>query len=143
MSFRAASDVDRPKSYGEYVADTMTGGGNTAVARWKHVPDGGAAFDDAAAFGAVRRALLGQQNNDPRRLRGVAVEIAAMLPAATAVRRRPSDDADDVLGPLWRLFVSLAQQTPPGNLAMLDLVVILDHLSSSPKTAATVTVVSF
>ncbi|EFQ31224.1 hypothetical protein CGRA01v4_10507 [Colletotrichum graminicola] len=137
MSFRVTSDVDRPKNVEEFMAD-MTGG-NMAVVRWKHTPEGTAAFDDAAAFGTIRSALL-EQNNDPRRLRRVAVEIAALLPPA----HRPSDDDDDdVLGSLWRLFVSLAQQTPSGNLAMLDLVVILDHLSSSPKTTATVTVDGF
>ncbi|KAK1585676.1 uncharacterized protein LY79DRAFT_670877 [Colletotrichum navitas] len=134
MSFRITSDVDRPKNLEEFVAD-MTGG-NMAVVRWKHTPDS-TAFDDAAAFGAVRSAIL-EQTNDPRRLRRVAVEIAALLPA-----RRPSNDDDDVLGSLWRLFVSLAQQTPSGNIAMLDLVVILDYLSSSPKTTATVTVDGF
>ncbi|KAK1989929.1 hypothetical protein LX36DRAFT_705542 [Colletotrichum falcatum] len=136
MSFRVGSGVGRPGNHEEFMAD-MTGG-NTAVVRWKHAPDG-TAFDDAAAFGAVRGAIL-EQSNDPRRLRGVAVEIAALLPASAA--SRPSDDDDDdgdVLASLWRLFVSLAQQTPSGNLAMLELVVILDHLSSSPKTTATVT----
>ncbi|KDN60476.1 hypothetical protein CSUB01_06036 [Colletotrichum sublineola] len=128
-SFRVASDVEGSKNHEELMAD-MTGG-NMAVVRWKHTPHG-TAFDDAAAFGAIRGAIL-EQNNDPRRLRGVAAEIAALLPLA----HQPSDD---VLGSLWRLFISLAQQTPSGNLAMLDLVVILDHLSSSPKTTAKVTV---
>ncbi|GJC83060.1 hypothetical protein ColLi_05898 [Colletotrichum liriopes] len=131
MSFRVTSDVDRPKNYEEFVAD-MTGG-NTAVVRWAHTPDG-TDFDDAAAFRAIRSALL-EQINDPQRLRRVAVQIAALLPAY-----RPSDN---VLGSLWRLFISLAQQTPSGNIAMLGLVVILDHLSSSPRTTATVTVDDF
>ncbi|OHW97011.1 hypothetical protein CSPAE12_04332 [Colletotrichum incanum] len=131
MSFRVTSDVDRPKNYEESFADRT--GGNTAVVRWAHTPDG-TDFDDASAFRAIRGAVL-KQNNDPQRLRGVAVEIAALLPAY-----RPSDN---VLGSLWRLFISLAQQTPSGNIAMLDLVVILDHLSSSPRTTATVTVDNF
>ncbi|KAK1978859.1 hypothetical protein LZ30DRAFT_598190 [Colletotrichum cereale] len=133
MSFSVASDVDRPRNHGEFMTDTTSG--NTAVVRWAHAPDG-TAFDDAAAFRAIRGAIL-EQNNDPRRLRRVAVEIAALLPA----HHRPSET--DALASLWRLFVSLAQQTPSGNVAMLDLVVILDHLSSSPKTTATVTVDGF
>lgn len=130
MSFRFDADVGRPRSYEEHIVDIT--GGNMPVVKWRHTPDE-TDFDDGAAFGIIRGAIL-EQNNDPQRLRRVAVELAALLPSY-----RPSDA---VLTSVWNLFVSLAQQTPSGNIAMLDLVVILDQLSSSPKTTATVTVVS-
>ncbi|KAI3547291.1 hypothetical protein CSPX01_03728 [Colletotrichum filicis] len=115
----------------EFLADVT--GGNMAVVRWKHTPDA-SDFDDAAAFEIIRRAIISEMN-DPQRLRKVAVEIAVLIPA-----HRPSDD---VLQSVWKLFVGLAQQTPSGNIAMLDLVVILDHLALSPRTTATVTVDGF
>ncbi|GJC99416.1 hypothetical protein ColKHC_08242 [Colletotrichum higginsianum] len=132
MTFRPVSDLERrgPSSYEELIADVA--GGNTAVVRWTHKPDD-SDFDDAVAFETIRRTLRSGEDNDPRRLRKVAVDLAALLPA----HGRPSDA---VLGSLWALFVSLARQTPSGNIAMLDLVVILDHLASSPRTTATVTV---
>ncbi|WQF84710.1 Putative oxopyrrolidine biosynthesis cluster protein G [Colletotrichum destructivum] len=134
MTFRPVSDLERrgPSSYEELIADVA--GGNTAVVRWTHAPDDSDFDDDAAAFETIRRALRSGEDNDPRRLRKVAVDLAALLPSAHG---RPSDA---VLGSLWALFVSLARQTPSGNIAMLDLVVILDHLASSPRTTATVTV---
>ncbi|WYZ42676.1 hypothetical protein EsH8_VI_000375 [Colletotrichum jinshuiense] len=131
MSFRFDADVGRPQSYEEHIVDIT--GGNMPVVKWRHTPDE-TDFDDGAAFGIIRGAIL-EQNNDPQRLRRVAVELAALLPSY-----RPSDA---VLTSVWNLFVSLAQQTPSGNIAMLDLVVILDQLSSSPKTTATVTVDGF
>lgn len=123
--------MERALNDEEFLTDLT--GGNMSVVRWKHTPDA-SDFDDAAAFEVIRRAII-SEINDPQRLRKVAVEIAALIPA-----HRPSDD---VLKPVWYLFVGLAQQTPSGNIAMLDLVVILDHLALSPRTTATVTVVSF
>ncbi|KAK1483366.1 hypothetical protein CCUS01_15791 [Colletotrichum cuscutae] len=67
----------------EFLADVT--GGNMAVVRWKHTPDA-SDFDDAAAFEIIRRAVISEMN-DPQRLRKVAVEIAALIPAL-----RPSDD---------------------------------------------------
>ncbi|OHE90332.1 hypothetical protein CORC01_14369, partial [Colletotrichum orchidophilum] len=131
MSFRFEPGIKHANNYEEFLAEFT--GGNMAVVRWKHTPDD-TDFDDDAAFDAVRGAIM-SENNDPQRLRKVAVEIAALLPA-----HRPSDD---VLKSVWKLFVGLAQQTPSGNIAMLDLVVILDHLSSSPRTTATVTTDGF
>lgn len=125
--------LDRPTTWEEHFVDVS--GGNLAVAKWRHEPDA-SAFDDGGAFRAISGALR-EDNNDPLRLRKPAVEIAALLPPPTA--RKQSEEA---LCSLWKMFVSLAQQTPSGNIAMLDLVVILDHLSASPKAAATVTVVS-
>ncbi|KXH35441.1 hypothetical protein CSIM01_10200 [Colletotrichum simmondsii] len=123
--------MERALNDEEFLTDLR--GGNMAVVRWKHAPDA-SDFDDAAAFGVIRRAVI-SEINDPQRLRKVAVEIAALIPA-----HRPPDD---VLQSVWYLFVGLAQQTPSGNIAMLDLVVILDHLASSPRTTATVTVDGF
>ncbi|KAJ0312165.1 hypothetical protein COL5a_001848 [Colletotrichum fioriniae] len=131
MSFRFEPTTERALNDEEFLADLT--GGNMAVVRWKHTPDV-SDFDDAAAFEIIRRAIM-SEINDPQRLRKVAVEIAALLPA-----NRP---AEDVLKSVWQLFVELAQQTPSGNIAMLDLVVILDHLALSPRTTGTVTVDGF
>ncbi|KAF6828286.1 hypothetical protein CMUS01_08646 [Colletotrichum musicola] len=124
-----------PTGWEEHVADIT--GGNLAVSKWRHDPDA-SAFDDDRAFRAIRGAMS-EDNNDPQRLRKPAVEIAALLPPPGAVR----EESDEALRSLWNLFVSLAQQTPSGNIALLDLVVILDHLSASPRAAATVTVNGF
>ncbi|KAK1689337.1 hypothetical protein BDP55DRAFT_691508 [Colletotrichum godetiae] len=130
MSFRFNPTAVHAYTH-ENLADLT--GGNMAVVRWKHTPDA-SSFDDDAAFETVRGTIM-SETNDPQRLRKVAVEIAGLLPA-----HRPSDD---VLKSVWKMFVGLAQQTPSGNIAMLDLVVILDHLALSPRTSATVMVDGF
>ncbi|KAJ0163042.1 hypothetical protein CTA2_3608 [Colletotrichum tanaceti] len=139
MTFRPVSGPDRrgPSSFEEIVADVA--GENTAVVRWTYAPDDASNFDDAAAFETIRRALRSGEDNDPRRLRKVAADLAALLPPPPP-SPSPAHAAVVVPGSLWALFVSLARQTPSGNIAMLDLVVILDHLASSPRTTATVTV---
>ncbi|KAF6799513.1 hypothetical protein CSOJ01_12441 [Colletotrichum sojae] len=124
-----------PTSWEEHIADIT--GGNLAVAKWRHDPDD-SAFDDGKAFRAIRGAIS-EHNNDPQRLRKPAIEITALLPPAGAAR----EESDEALRSLWNLFVSLAQQTPSGNIALLDLVVILDHLSASPRAVSTVTVDGF
>ncbi|KAF9876659.1 hypothetical protein CkaCkLH20_06067 [Colletotrichum karsti] len=130
MSFKVDSDLKRPNTWEEHFTDII--GGNVAVAKWRHVPDE-STFDDDEAFRIIRDAIL-EQHNDPQRLRKTAIEIAGLLPAQQSA---------DYLSSLWSLFISLAQQTPSSNVAMLDLVVILDHLSMSPKTTITVTVDGF
>ncbi|KAF6828624.1 hypothetical protein CPLU01_08393 [Colletotrichum plurivorum] len=124
-----------PTTWDEHVVYIT--GGNLAVAKWRHDPDA-STFDDGRAFRAIRGAIS-EDNNDPQRLRKPAVEIAAVLPPPGAAR----EESDEALRSLWNLFVSLAQQTPSGNIALLNLVVILDHLSASPRAAATVTVDGF
>lgn len=123
-----------PTSWEEHIADINDG--YLAVEKWRHDPDA-SAFEDGRAFRAIHGAMS-EHENDPQRLRKPAVEIAALLPPPGAAR----EESEEALRSLWNLFVSLAQQTPSGNIAQLDLVVILDHLSASPRAAATVTVVS-
>ncbi|KXH53935.1 hypothetical protein CSAL01_04034 [Colletotrichum salicis] len=131
MSFRFDPAAVHAHNHEDFLADLTRG--NMAVVGWRHTPDA-SSFDDDAAFETVRGAIM-SETNDPQRLRKVAVEITGLLPA-----HRPSDD---VLKSVWKLFVGLAQQTPSGNIAMLDLVVILDHLALSPRTTATVMVNGF
>ncbi|KAI8195261.1 hypothetical protein K4K52_012612, partial [Colletotrichum sp. SAR 10_76] len=127
MSFTLNPDLDRPKDSLDYSVSLLAG--NSAAAQWHHAPDA-SAFDDGAAFRLIR-AAVSEQHNDPQRLRRTAGEVAALLPAERSA---------EALASLWGLFISLAQQTPSSNIAMLDLVVLLDHLALSPKTAATVVV---
>ncbi|KAJ0384844.1 hypothetical protein COL922a_007511 [Colletotrichum nupharicola] len=127
MSFKLNPDVGRPEDLLDYSIRVLNG--NPAAAHWRHAPDA-SSFDDGAAFRIIR-AAVSEQRNDPQHLRRTAGEVAALLPAERSA---------EVLASLWGLFISLAQQTPSGNIAMLDLVVLLDHLALSPKTAATVVV---
>ncbi|KAI8242794.1 hypothetical protein K4K55_009677 [Colletotrichum sp. SAR 10_96] len=127
MSFTLNPDLDRPKDSLDYSVSLLAG--NSAAAQWHHALDA-SAFDDGAAFRLIRAAVTEQQN-DPQRLRRTAGEVAALLPA---------ERSTEALASLWGLFISLAQQTPSSNIAMLDLVVLLDCLALSPKTAATVVV---
>lgn len=129
MSFKLNPDVGRPEDLLDYSIRVLNG--NPAAAHWRHAPDA-SSFDDGAAFRIIR-AAVSEQCNDPQHLRRTAGEVAALLPAERSA---------EALASLWGLFISLAQQTPSGNIAMLDLVVLLDHLALSPKTAATVVVVS-
>ncbi|EQB44331.1 hypothetical protein CGLO_16934 [Colletotrichum gloeosporioides Cg-14] len=130
MSFKLNPDVGRPEDLVDYSIRVING--NPAAAHWRHAPDA-SSFDDGAAFRIIR-AAVSEQRNDPQHLRRTAGEVAALLPAERSA---------EALASLWGLFISLAQQTPSGNIAMLDLVVLLDHLALSPKTAATVVVDGF
>ncbi|KAK2770444.1 hypothetical protein CKAH01_14719 [Colletotrichum kahawae] len=132
-SFKLNPDVGRPEDLLDYAVYVING--NPVAARWKHDPDATTTvFDDGAAFRIIRAAVAGQ-HDEPQRLRRTAGDVAALLPAG--------ERSSEALASLWGLFISLAQQTPSGNIAMLDLVVLLDHLALSPKTAATVTVDGF
>ncbi|KAJ0314624.1 hypothetical protein Brms1b_006666 [Colletotrichum noveboracense] len=128
MSFTLNPDLDRSKDSLDYSVSLLAG--IPAAAQWHHAPDA-SPFDDGAAFHLIRAAVT-EQHNDPQRLRRTAGVVAALLPAERSA---------EALASLWGLFVSLAQQTPSSNIAMLDLVVLLDCLAMSPKTAATVVVV--
>ncbi|OLN97208.1 hypothetical protein CCHL11_02156 [Colletotrichum chlorophyti] len=130
MSFEFSDSVRNPESLEEYMTDIA--GGNVAVAKWRHTPDR-TDFDDGTAFKIIREAILSEDDEDPRRLQNVASRLADLLPAG-------QQSSAQVLGSVWDLVISLAQQTPSGNIALLNLVVILDHLSSSPKTTLTVMV---
>ncbi|KAI8164744.1 hypothetical protein KHU50_007195 [Colletotrichum sp. SAR 10_65] len=127
MSFTLNPDLARPKDSLEYSLSLLAG--IPAAAHWHHAPDA-SPFDDGAAFHLIRAAVT-EQHNDPQRLRRTASVVAALLPA---------ERSSEALASLWGLFISLAQQTPSSNIAMLDLVVLLDCLALSPKTAATVVV---
>ncbi|KAJ0345998.1 hypothetical protein COL154_008931 [Colletotrichum chrysophilum] len=129
MSFTLNPDLDRPKDSLDYSVSLLAG--IPAAAQWHHAPDA-SPFDDGAAFHLIRAAVT-EQHNDPQRLRRTAGVVAALLPAERSA---------EALASLWGLFISLAQQTPSSNIAMLDLVVLLDCLALSPKTAATVVVVT-
>ncbi|KAI8272035.1 hypothetical protein K4K59_011609, partial [Colletotrichum sp. SAR11_240] len=127
MSLKLNPDVGRPVDMLDYSISVING--NPVAAHWHHAPDA-SPFDDGAAFRLIRAAVSGQ-HNDPQRLRRTASDVAALLPA---------ERSSEALASLWGLFISLAQQTPSSNIAMLDLVVLLDHIALSPKTAATVVV---
>ncbi|KAF0330677.1 hypothetical protein RB213_008682 [Colletotrichum asianum] len=127
MSFKLNPDVGRPVDMLDYSISVING--NPVAAQWHHAPDA-SPFDDGAAFRLIRAAVSGQ-HNDPQRLRRTAADVAALLPV---------ERSSEALASLWGLFISLAQQTPSSNIAMLDLVVLLDYLALSPKTAATVVV---
>ncbi|KAJ3952176.1 hypothetical protein N0V92_011393 [Colletotrichum tropicale] len=127
MSLKLDPDLSHPKDSLDYSVSLLAG--NPAAAQWHHAPDA-SAFDDGAAFRIIRAAVT-EQHNDPQRLRRTAADVAALLPAERSA---------EALASLWGLFISLAQQTPSSNIAMLDLVVLLDCLALSPKTAATVVV---
>ncbi|TEA07950.1 hypothetical protein C8034_v000523 [Colletotrichum sidae] len=124
-------NTQRPRNLAEQIVEAT--GGNLSVARWEHTPTR-VGLDDESALLAIQNRILHPQNDDPQILRQVAVELAGLLPEGQPSKGLPA---------LWELFISLAQQTPSSNIAMLDLVVILDHLSLCPKTMAVVNVDGF
>ncbi|KAL0936281.1 uncharacterized protein CTRU02_208496 [Colletotrichum truncatum] len=132
MSSKINSDVDRPETLAEHINDRVHVGGDPAVFKWKHKPDA-SSFDDSKALSIIRAAIL-EQHGDPQQLRNTAAQLANLLPVGQSI---------DALSSLWRLFISLAQQTPASNVALLNLVVILDQLSGSPRTTTTVNIDGF
>ncbi|KAJ0280419.1 hypothetical protein COL940_006243 [Colletotrichum noveboracense] len=126
MSFTLNPDLDRPKDSLDYSVSLLAG--IPAAAQWHHAPDA-SPFDDGAAFHLIRAAVT-EQHNDPQRLRRTAGVVAALLPAERSA---------EALASLWGLFVSLAQQTPSSNIAMLDLVVLLDSPYVSDDVPSTLT----
>lgn len=97
----------------------------------KHTPDE-TSYDDGAAFTPLKAYIEGEGSTSAE---ATAKTMAATLPGP------PEASGSDAQWSLYNLLISAAKQVPHDDPALVKLVDVVDHLSVSPKTAFSETVV--